>query len=177
MKNISRKIELFSNIAIILVALLLGGVLINRNFISTSAKPPAAESKEIKAGTKVSLSDTDWSKSDKTLVLALSTSCHFCSESAPFYKKLAQQKAGRSDVRLIAALPQSVADAQKYLNEQGVQVDEVKQTALDNIYVKGTPTLMIVDRSGTVIESWVGKLPPQKEAEVMQRFFGGQAGD
>ena len=100
MRNIHKKIETASNIAIIIVALLFGGVLINRYFVSASPTPTAVENKEIKAGTILPLSEIDWNKSNKNLVLVLSTNCHFCSESTPFYQKLAaRQKAGSGDSR------------------------------------------------------------------------------
>jgi len=30
----------------------------------------------------------------------------------------------------------------------------------------------LVDRNGAAVDSWVGKLPPEKEAEVVKRLFG-----
>lgn len=109
--------------------------------------------------------------------MVLSTNCHFCTESAPFYQRLAQQKAGRGDVRLMAVLPQSVGEAQKYLDDHGISVDEVRQAVPGAAYARGTPTLILVDRTGSVIESWVGKLPPEKEAEVLSHFLGERSGD
>lgn len=73
-------------------------------------------------------------------------------------------------------MPQTFDEAQRYLNEHGISADEIKQTSLNNINVRGTPTLIMVDRSGTVLQSWVGKLPPEKEAELTQRFFGERSG-
>ena len=152
MRNIHKKIETASNIAIIIVALLFGGVLINRYFVSASPTPTAVENKEIKAGTILPLSEIDWNKSNKNLVLVLSTNCHFCSESTPFYQKLAaRQKAENSNSRLIAVMPQSVDEARHYLTESGISVDEIKQTSLNTINIQGTPTLVLVDQNGAVI--------------------------
>ena len=172
MRNIHRKIQTISNVAIIITAILLSGFLAKNYLLPASQKPAAVESEEVKIGTKLSLPNVDWSKSDKNLVLALSTRCHFCSESTPFYQKLAQLKTGRGDVRLIAALPQKVEEAQAYLSEHNLSVDEVRQTSLDTIDVRGTPTLVLVDRNGTIVDSWKGKLPPEKETEVATRLFG-----
>lgn len=169
-----KKIEIASNIAIIIVALLFSAFLVSRYLLPDSAPKPTALAKNggVKPGIKLQFSGIDWSKSEKTLVLALSTSCRYCTESVPLYQKLAQQKAGRSNVRLLAVMPQSFDEAQRYLNEHGVSVDEIRQVGLDEINVKGTPTLIMVDQTGTVIHSWVGKLPPEKETEVKQRFLG-----
>lgn len=173
MRNIPKKIEIASNIAIIVVALLFGAVLVSRYLLpSAPPKSSVAETDSIKVGTKLPLSDVDWSKSEKNLVLVLSTNCHFCSESTPFYQKLAQQKAQRGGVRLITVMPQTVNEAQHYLSEHNISVDEVRQTSLNTVNVRGTPTLIVVDNAGAVVQSWVGKLPPEKEAEVIARLFG-----
>lgn len=176
MKNVHQKIQTLSNVAIIIVALLFGLVLVNRYLLPSAPKPSVAESNSIKAGMKLPLSAVDWSKSDKTLLIVLSTNCRYCTESTPFYQKLTQQKAGRNDVKLVAVMPQSVSEAQRYLGEHKVSVDEIKQANLDDVYVKGTPTLIVVDRDGSVVESWMGKLPPEKEAEVINHIFGERSG-
>lgn len=138
MKNLQKKIETASNVAIITVALLFGVVLVSRYFLpSVTPKSPVAESEEIKVGTKLPLPNVDWSKSDKNPVLALSTSCHFCSESTPFYQKLAQQKAERpGNARLITIFPQTVDEANRYLSEHNILIDEVRQASLNTVNIR-----------------------------------------
>lgn len=171
--NILKKTELLANIAIIVVALLLGGVLIKRYLLSSGDVPDSQNSVlRIAAGSKVSLPDIDWAKSDRTLLLVLSKGCHFCSESAPFYQRLVRDIGGRGDVRLVAVLPQDVNEGRKYLNELAVPINEVRQSTLDSLGVGGTPTLILVDNKGAVTDSWVGKLPPDKESEVLSHLQG-----
>lgn len=174
MKNVHRKVQIAANLAIILVAFLFGGVLIHRYFFAATAKPIVSENEGIKAGTKLPLTDVDWSKSDKNLLLVLSTSCRYCTESIPFYQKLVGQKTGRGDVKMIAVMPQSVSEAQKYLSEHKISVEEVKQISPNTINIKGTPTLVLIDKTGVVVQSWGGKLPPEKEVEVLNQLFGGE---
>ena len=95
----------------------------------------------------------------------------FSTESAPFYQRLAREKAGRGDVRLLAVLPQAVEESKKYLGEHGVAADDVRQTEPRDLGVQGTPTLVLVDKTGAVVDSWVGKLPPAKEDEVVSRML------
>jgi thioredoxin-related protein len=109
------------------------------------------------------VSSVDWSKNEKTLVMAVSSTCHFCTESAPFYRDIR----ARTRVHTIAVLPQSVYEGRNYLSSLGVQVDEVLQAPLNSIDVNGTPTLILVGRDGTVIRTWLGKLPPDLEKEVL----------
>lgn len=177
MNNLHKRVEFLSNLGIIVVAILLGGVLVNHYLLPASPKSAPVESAPIKPGMKLSLSGVDWEKGDKTLLLVLSTNCHFCTESASFYQRLAQQKAMRGDVRMIAMLPQSLDEAQKYLSDHGISVDGITQAAPGAVYARATPTLIMVDRTGSVVESWVGKLPPEKEVEVMNRFLGNHSGN
>jgi hypothetical protein len=36
------------------------------------------------------------------------------------------------------------------------------------VKISGTPTLLLVDRSGTVLNAWIGMLSPRQELEVMR---------
>lgn len=166
-----KRVELLANIAIVIVAILLGVVLVSRYLLPTSLQPTAGESARVKSGTKLSMPGVDWGKSDRTLLMVLSTGCRFCTDSAPFYRRLAEEKAKNGRVRLIAVLPQSVDDSQKYLNGLGVAVDDIRQAGLEDVQVRATPTLIIADRTGSVVESWVGKLPDEQEGEVLKRFL------
>ena len=172
MRNLPQKIQLLANIAIILASILLAGLAVKRFILPTYSKPDSLAPPPITASMKLSLPGVDWGKGDRTLLMVLSTNCHFCTESAPFYQRLAQQKVGRADVRLVASLPQTTAEAQKYLADHGVTVDEVRQSTPGATYTQATPTLILVDKTGSVISSWVGKLTTDKEGEVLERFLG-----
>lgn len=175
MNNLTKRIELLANIAIIVVAVLIGAVLVKR-YLLPQAPSPQAQAR-IQPGTKLSVPGVEWGKNERTLLLILSTTCRYCTESSPFYQRLAQEKAKKGGVGLIAVLPQSVGDSQKYLNDLGVPVDDVKQATLDAVQARATPTLVVADRTGAVVESWVGKLPAEAEGEVLDRFLGGRPGE
>lgn len=164
--KIYQRVELVTNIAIILVAILLGYFLIQKFFFQQKLQQPPVE---IVKGTKVSLTDTDWSANRKTLILVLQKDCHFCSESMPFYKKLSE-KAKEKGIKLIAVLPNSREESQLYLKENGLEIQEIKQAQLNSINVRGTPTLILVNDKSEVLDSWIGKLPSQKEQEVIDKL-------
>jgi hypothetical protein len=161
----TRRIELIANIAIIVVACLLAITLIKRNFLDQQRQEAITNEKQLAEKINLSSLDIDWKRSEQTLVLALSHTCHFCTESAPFYKKVALHK---GTVRLIAVFPQSVEEGRAYLNRLGIAVDEVRQLRLDGIGVQGTPTLLLIKSSGVVTEKWVGKLMPDQELIVLR---------
>ena len=165
---IAKKIELVANLAIIVAALLLCVSLVNRSLLSD--QQPVSSKEQLPEGTKLVLSGVDWSKSDQTLLLVLSDACHFCTESGEFYRRLAQERAKATGLRLIAIMPQEVDRGRAYLDRLGVSVDEVRQAPLSVLRVAGTPTLIAVNGAGLITASWVGKLSAEKEAEVLERL-------
>ncbi len=170
MSGITKKLELVANLAIIVVAILLGVVLVKSYLIPKPRAPQQAATASIPPGTKLSIQGVDWKANGRTLVFALSTGCHFCTESAPFYQRVAQERAKAGNIRLVAVFPEPVSEGQKYLSNLGVTVDEVRQARLDSIGVNGTPTLIMANGEGAVADSWRGKLPNEKETEVLSRL-------
>jgi hypothetical protein len=175
-----KKVEVLTNIAVILTSLLLCSVLIKKYILDTktvAATPASAASvsgsapskSRLPPGSKVSLPGVDWSQADRTLVLALSTTCHFCTESAPLYRQIEQQRS--NGLRVLSAFPQSIADAKAYQQKLGLSF-EVVQSPLSALGVNGTPTLILVDREGAVLESWIGKLSDVEAARVLERLSG-----
>lgn len=121
----SQKIELAANLAILVVACLLATVLAKNYLLAKPFDPVASRSNAvsqplrespIKIGVKLSSAEMEFAGPGQTLILAISSTCHFCTESAPFYKKLGQSK---RNIRLVAVLPQPVEDGRKYLDRLG----------------------------------------------------------
>lgn len=165
--TVYKKIELLANVCIIVVAVILGFVLIKRFVFPPTPTEPG---ENVKVGTRISLPDINWSQSERSLVLVLQKGCHFCTESGPFYQHLTRETTALTNVRLIAALPQDVGEGRQYLSDLGVAVNEIRQVPPASLGVRGTPTLLLVDNTGTITDVWVGKLPPDKEAEVLRRL-------
>ena len=170
MKTFVKRIELAANLAIIVVAILLGVVLVRNHLFRSPAQTQTAAMTGIETGTKLSLSGVDWTMSKRTLVMALSTKCHFCTESAPFYQRLAQERAGNLNLRLIAVFPQKSQESLEYLKGLAVNVDDVRQSELDALGVSGTPTLILLNNQGVVEDTWRGKLNGDREGDVLRRL-------
>ncbi|HEY0097694.1 MAG TPA: hypothetical protein VGB76_01970 [Pyrinomonadaceae bacterium] len=166
-----KKTELIANIAIIVVAILLSGVLVKRYIFSgnEAASAPAVD-RRIPAGTKAALPGVDWAKNGETLVLVLSRDCRYCTQSAPFYQRLTRAAAGRPDLHLLAVLPQEVEVGKSYLNELGVSVNDVRQASPSTTGAAVTPTLILVDDKGIVKNSWIGQLATPEENEVLSQL-------
>lgn len=161
--DFSKKLEIITNVLIILVAIALGYFLIERFFLQPQTDQPPTE---IATGTKVSMTEIDWNANRKTLLVFLQKKCPVCTESMPFYKTLVERSKEKG-TKIIAVLPSSREESLKYLKQNGVDIQEVKQFQPNTVDVSRTPTLILVNANGEVENSWIGKLPSEKEAEVM----------
>jgi hypothetical protein len=170
MKNLKDKVDLLANLSIITVAVLLCVVLVKSYVLQPPVEKSSAPSetwKGTKRGDPITLPGIDWQKNRRTLLFALSTSCHFCTQSGPFYQRIVKE---RGDIRLVALVPQAEEVGRIYLKSIGVAIDDVRQASLNSLGLSGTPTLILVDSSGSVTDVWVGALSPRKEDEVISRL-------
>lgn len=103
-----------------------------------------------------------------TLVLSLRTTCPFCTDSMPFYRRLVEQREalGRS-FRVAAVSPEDSSDFARYLGEGQLAVDIVaKIDPKQWLEYLRTPTAFVVDAKGRIRGSWTGALSELREAEV-----------
>lgn len=163
------KLDTFANIAIIIVCVIASVVLI-RNFFLRQQGPPRPD--EVKKGEQYeALASVVPAGADRALVLALSPGCGFCTQSMPFYKKLIDERNQKgSQVKVVAAVP--AADAkeaeQKVLTDSGVQPDALVDLSFPDVKLAGTPTILLVDNQGKVLDVWVGKLQESGEKQVLR---------
>jgi hypothetical protein len=164
-------ISIIANIATIALVGLVAVLLLKGNSIRRPAIAPA-NTLTASPGTSMKKlpSGIDWTDKRPTLLFALQTTCHFCTESAPFFRKLTADTSGK--FRTVAVLPQPMATARKYLDGLGLHMDEVSQASLERIGVTGTPTLMLIDSSGTVKNLWQGAPDSTKQAELLKELAG-----
>lgn len=111
----------------------------------------------------------NWQSSEKNLVLALSADCQFCIESSGFYRALLDE-CRRQRVHTIAVLLQTNWEAKFYLQNQGMIVDEIQQAVLSDLDISATPTLLLIDTRGIIKNIWIGKLPSDREREVIAKL-------
>ncbi len=173
MKKFQKSIEVVANVLIIVVAIAVLVVVAQRYFRPQPQPPkvPVPMPKGPTVGAKVSLADIDWSKNKKNVLLVLQEGCRFCTESADFYRNLLQQTKDKG-VSVTAVLPQNRDEAKKYLDKLQLPNLEIKQSALSDLDVSGTPTIIVTDDKGQVTRVWVGKLPAEKENEVIAALLG-----
>jgi len=103
-----------------------------------------------------------------TVLLYLSSSCRFCTASMPFYAKLASARnEGDFEIVVVGSEPRESLTA--YVLQHGLDAGGIVSVARGSFKSSGTPTVVIVDRSGRVQGAWTGLLGDQ-EREVRQRL-------
>jgi hypothetical protein len=156
-----RRLEIAVNVSIVAVCAVLCFVLVRERVLPRS---PRQVDGEVSVGSRVSLNGLSSSNS-AALLLVVSPTCHFCVESADFYRRLLTALQG-SPVRVTALLLNRTDEAPEYLKRLPVPVTHVPG-GVRQLRVRGTPTILLVDRNGIVQNVWVGKLPIEKENEVI----------
>lgn len=159
----TKKLDIATNIALVIVAVIASAVLVRNYLLSRPGRdlPP-----QIAVGEKFSLTGVDWEGYGNTLVIALAPGCDSCSESAPFYRRLTAELP-RQRVHITAVLPESVEQGRQYLRSLDVDVSDVRQGSFQALKIRGTPTLILVDQQGVVLNVWLGRFPPEKEQQVI----------
>ena len=103
----------------------------------------------------------------------MNTRCGYCNESIPFYKQLVEaQQSSDQNVRLVAVLPNSEVEVKQYMQQQQLNISTVPKVNLQTLKVAGTPTIILVDNGGRVLDFWVGKLPQDSEQQVIKIISG-----
>jgi hypothetical protein len=157
-----KHLERIANVAIIVAVAVFLTLVIRGNFFPHT---PSAQSRSALVGKTISVPGIHFSTQRDSLVLGLSTACHFCNESMPFYKGLVGQLHGSLDV--IAVLPQTKSEAEHYLKTAGLSEASVVSSSLDTIGIYATPTLLLVDSTGKVKSEWVGKLDDATQRKIL----------
>jgi hypothetical protein len=169
------RIEMIANVVVILLAVVIGTIFLKDRFAS-----PAPEANEVKAGDKLaSPNGWDWSVHDRTLMLVLRKGCHFCEDSAPFYQRLAaEHQEDASKTALVAVFPDSATEVKEVVATEGLGLQALPGVPLEKLKASGTPTVLLVDRNGTVLNAWIGMLSPKQELEVLKAACaGGSCGE
>lgn len=164
-RGLAAKLETVVNVAVLVAALLTTAFFVDL-FLSRRSddrRPVLAP------GMRLALPTShDFSAHEKTLIIALQEGCSYCEESVPFYRQLSAALDGDcAEIGVVAAMPHPRAMAEALLERHGLSFSGLADTSLASLGVAGTPTLILVDRVGTVLDVWVGRLSQQREEEVL----------
>lgn len=157
----AQRLEVLSNVAVIIAAVVLVTILVRREW--PSPQPGSAASLQ---GKTIDFAALNGTPAKRSLIMFISETCHFCEKEMPFYRTLRETLP--SGTSLVAVFPQHESDPGNFLAARSVQVDHVSSSdALAHIGVMSTPTLLLVDQRGTVKRAWVGAQPEANHKEIL----------
>lgn len=105
-----------------------------------------------------------------TLILLVSSTCRYCTESMPFYAELAGKRSLTS-TRVLLVGTESTETLSAYAQEHKLEIDAVLSVPPGTFKVRGTPTILLADREGRLISEWRGALRG-REKEVEAAVLG-----
>ena len=158
------------NISIVTLAILLAGLAVRRYRVAelrSRTDVPAY----FKAGARFPVKGLDWTRSHQTLVVVWEQSCALCSENAPFYRLIEQNRTDPGKTRLVLLLGGDPNNAGAYMQNLQLSFDEVKPVSLRELKpygLIGTPTAMLVNDEGIVTNLWHGSLTELQQSEVLR---------
>jgi len=160
------KFDKLLNIGSMLILLSVIALGVYRLYESTHQEPNTT----LRLGTAMPVMDgVRWPAAHQTLVLAMSVGCHWCRQSAAFYRDIVQSNSS-SAVRLIAIFPNSEEDARAELRGLGIDIREVYRVSFGTLGIAGTPTLILLDPSGRIKSLWEGALSSKTQSEVFSKL-------
>lgn len=164
MKKLKDILDVTTNVVVVVFAVVAIGVLVKNYFAPRGAETSAV----VKGSTFPEIAGADYKQAPRTLIVALNVNCPYCSRSVPFYNRLAEarQETG-GQVNIVAAFINTDGELVKsYAEEKHLSVPTVSGVALDKFGIHTTPSLVLVDSVGKVLDSWRGALQPDGEREV-----------
>lgn len=164
--RVKRHLEFITNIAVVLVVVAAVGVAVKQYF---GSKAPGESKNRIQVGTVFpTFSNVSYSQSPKTLILALSVSCRFCISSVPFYQSLAQaHRENNNSFQIVALFLDKERDlVNRFVEQKSLPVTAVSSVDFSSLQIPLTPTVILVDSAGKVLNSWVGRLSEDEEKDV-----------
>ena len=109
-----------------------------------------------------------WPGKKNTLVLAIRYGCVHCEKNMDFYRDLERKSEQIADrTNIVSIFPDDYVVASHDLTIHSVNnLPIIAKVDLRRLHVAGTPTLILVDKNGTILQSWVGELTKEQQEDV-----------
>lgn len=163
-----------THVCLISVSLVALYVLIDQRMVRSRQEPRRSTPSDF-IGRRLDFPEISWSTQRRSVVLAISSHCRYCIHSTPLYRSLgsaAAAKSGRGNGALVVVTFEPVETMEAFLAQQGIVATKVLHVDFDSLRVRSTPTLLLVDAQGKVVDAFVGLVPPGK-TDIPIKFLQG----
>ena len=171
-----RLISKFSVTASLVLAVTLSasvGVVVWPRVANALGIRPATPAPAYAAGDRIDVPAAWYSSAPKTLILFARASCGACLNAQSFLKTLVSDVTELGGAVVVAGHRETPKDDGAYARSLGLQ-DSAFVVFPEGLRVRVTPTLVIVDRSGAILQAWEAVGPPDRQQQIaaaVQRAF------
>lgn len=134
---------------------------------------PAAPPPAYVAGDRIDVPAAWYSPAPKTLILFARASCGACQNAQPFLKTLVSDVTELGGAVVVAGHRETPKEDGAFARSLGLS-DSAFVVFPQGLRVRVTPTLVIVDRSGAILQAWEAVGPPERQQQIaaaVQRAF------
>jgi hypothetical protein len=164
----ARYIEVSSNIAVLVVAMALLGAIVSTRWWLRPGNAKFENGLQ-KGQVLAQLPSIDYGATHQTLIAVLSTKCNYCTESLPLYRRLLEKpQTAQQATRIVAVFPNPQTEVDRYKQQNQLNLESLPAVNNSTLGVTGTPTLILVDSTGRIVDFWVGKLSEAEEQQVIE---------
>jgi hypothetical protein len=164
-------LERTANILIVATALVAIPTLGLQLYERATVRPVEASPRYARGDSLQPAVNIDAGHARRALVLYLNSSCRYCTESMDFYKRIREWREHNAEAATIVVLGQeSESRLLDYTLAHGFKPDRVISVRGTSFKLSGTPSLLLVSRTGIVEEAWYGRLSPAQEQAVLERL-------
>ena len=118
------------------------------------------------AGQQIDVPPAWYAGAPQTLIVFARASCTACERAQPFLKTLVGRMQGRGGA-MMAHPAGSEQDDLKFARSLGVADDRV-QIVPAGLRVKATPTIVLVNAQGVIVNAWEGAAKPEVQDEMLK---------
>jgi hypothetical protein len=172
-QNRSRSIlDMFTTVVTIGTCILVVAVIAQQKFGTPSPVSP----KVVVGAVLEPTADVTYGPTELTILVGLSSNCRFCEESMPAFRQLneyVRSRAGRLRVFALALEPLETLGT--YLQKNGLTTFRpitIDRRAALAVVAALTPQVVVVNRSGTVMESWTGRITERQMQGFVKPLVG-----
>ncbi len=151
--------EFIINLLIILAAI---GIVWN---IWSHFKPNEVNANTPLIGSEFKISGFDPAGTQVNALVFLRTGCTFCEKSMPFYRRISQLTS-TGKVKVVTFFEHDDLEVSEYMERFQLVDVEINREDFNSLGIKGTPTFVLLDQSGKVLKSSIGKLSDKGEQEI-----------
>ncbi|HEX8288017.1 MAG TPA: hypothetical protein VF556_08480 [Pyrinomonadaceae bacterium] len=143
-RSYKEKLELITNIAVLVMLMVLFGVFAYKFLFQQKQDHSGLR----KGAILSNLEGVDVKSHEKTLLLALSTECSYCTQSLEFYKKLVGSiNQDSKKLQVLALFSQSPTQVDNYLlKHQFSGISTISNVNYQQLEIPVTPSIILLDR-------------------------------